>query len=409
MSQLGGLTPITITTTDTLLQLMKSIKPGEIVPTKVTGTGEQRQVVIAGVRVTLPSTATLVHGDSVLVRIEAGADGPRVIITPNPPAATSTGTNQPATLTSLSAVIQSVIQEVATLQSLNAHQASALSPSSLPPIAAVIRLALEVLQVNSIQTATQSRETLVQLLQGVANKGALSDSAQQVLSVLANDANVDQPQALERLIRSLHDQLQKAPLGTLQSAVTNVAPSAVFADPQATGLYHLLALIRNDPDLLLLIGSKADHQMFQSAVDVLQDHAAGQHLQNARGTEMPYLFMNLPLGSDFPRAQLHVLGGEGSSGKDASSEGTVILDLELSQLGNVWVELRHHEKNCTCRFHVESDQVATAILEASESLRARLNAGHFTAVEIQATTDSRDRIETLAMVLGGVAGLDVQA
>lgn len=407
MSYLGGISPITVELTDTLLQLVQAIKPGLPVEARVTGSGAQRHINLAGTRIPLPTSTTLAHGDPVTVQIVSQPDGSKVIITPGAQSASSSGSGIPNSAPA--AVLQTLLQEIPGLQSLSAQQATALSPASLPSVAAILRLALDVLQVHTIATASEARETLVRLLRGVASNGKLSETAQRVLALLGQGVDLKQPDAIEGLVRLIHDQAQRAPLAAIHAAATQGVSPGANLDAQSSGLYHLLALIRNDSGVLSLLGGDAEIQNFRSAVDVLQDQSAGQHLQNARSSDVPYVFLNLPLGSDIQRAQLHVLGRESSGGENGKGEGSVILDLQLSNLGNVWMEMKHRDDSCVCRFHVESDSVAGVILDASEALTERLRKGHFSDVSVQATTEQHDRFSALVDLLAPLSGLDISA
>lgn len=407
MSHLGGFTPITVALTDTLLQLMQSIKSGVPVEAHVTGSGAQRHVNLSGTRIPLPTSTTLAHGDPVTVQIVSQPDGPKVIITPG---ALSTSSSAPAVPNSApAAVLQMLLHEIPGLQSLPVQHASALSPASLPSVAAILRLALDVFQVHTIAAASDARETLVHLLQGAASKGILPETAQRILALLGKGVDLARPDAIEGLVRLVHDQMHRAPLAAIHAAASEGVSPGANLDAQSSGLYHLLALMRNDSAVLSLLGGDAEIQNFRSAVDVLQDQSAGQHLQNARSSDVPYVFLNLPLGPDIQRAQLHILGRESSGGENGKSEGSVILDLQLSKLGNVWMEMKHRDDWCACRFHVESESIAGVILDASESLAERLRRGHFSDVSVQATTEEHDRLSALADLLAPLSGLDISA
>lgn len=410
MPNLSGMSPITIKLTDTLLQLASRLRAGQPIQATVSGTAEEPFVQVANQRVPLPLESNVRPGDSVIVRVEQQPDGPRIVISPAP--AHTGGQATPSNLSSstldvLTRIIQELAKELPTLKSLTAQQQTALVPSRLPAVGIVVRLALEVFQLRQAASLSEARAVVVAALRGASVKGGQSELIAQVSALLGAEVDAADVRALEQLVRASGEQAMRSPLATLQAMGS---AGAAQLDTESAGLYHLLSLMRNDAAVLTALGGDREVQQFQSATDTLRDHVAGQSLQNARSLEMPYMFLSLPLGEVFERAQLHVFG-EGRSDESGSGHesGTLVLDLEMSKLGSLWLEVRHRGDQCACQFFVASEAVAMAIQSASAELVTRLEASAFARVTVQATADDRKRAEALAALLGPMSGLDLRA
>jgi hypothetical protein len=141
------------------------------------------------------------------------------------------------------------------------------------------------------------------------------------------------------------------------------------------------------------------------------DHTAGQHLQNARALEILYSYMNLPFGDGALRqVQIHILGeGQGQNDWGDGKTGQIVLDLETSRLGIMWIHIRHTAEQCTCRFEVASEEIAAHISRAASSLEARLEGISFKQVRVTASVWDGDRMTAIAALLQPYSGLDVTA
>lgn len=417
MPDLSGMSPITIKLTDTLLQLASRIRPGQSLQATVSGNAQQPFVQISNQRVPIPAGANVAVGDTVTVQVQQGPEGPRIVISPltgqNPAPNLVTANLAASTLAgrtnldALTALLQQLTQGFPELRSLNAQQQAALVPSKLPAMELIVRLALETLQLQQSGAVTQARETVLAALNALASRGNATELTSQVAMLLGADVDATDARALEQMVRLLGEQALRSPLATLQSAV--VTGASTLRDAETAGLYHLLSLLRNDAQVLQLLSSQQDVQNFQGAADTLRDHLAGQALQNARAFDMPYHFLSLPMGDGFQRAQVHFFGdGQGQGGSNHEN-GTLILDLELSNLGSLWLEMQHRGDACSCQFYVESEEVAEVIRTASDDLVERLSSTPFSQVTIHASADAGERSAALAKVLQPLSGLDLRA
>ncbi len=152
-------------------------------------------------------------------------------------------------------------------------------------------------------------------------------------------------------------------------------------------------------------------ETFQRAIETLMDHSAEQHLQIARALEVPYSYMNIPFGdSAVSQAQIHIFGeGQGQNRWKDGKSGQIVLDLETSRLGSMWIQIQHNAEQCTCRFDVASEEIAAHINEATSTLEARLEGISFKQVKVSASVWDGDRMKAVAALFQQYSGLDVTA
>jgi hypothetical protein len=401
MPNLSASLPVTIPMTDTLLNLVQGLKPDQVYRGVVSETPKGNVVNVNGARIALPQNSTLAPGQPVTVTLQVESGVSKIIIEASSSSATPTAkTIDPMTL------IKTVMQQLPGLASLAPEQAAALVPSVLPSSDALVRLALQILQVQA--RAPEAVTIIVRTLQQHTAKGSADASVTTVLELLGSNVKLDEPKSILQFLKRVQSHTQRPPLAGFSESFTNAQMSSVRGD---THLYQLLAAIRGNQSLAELLEGTGGLKLFREATETLMDHTAGQHLQNARSLEIPYAYMNLPLGEEaISQVQIHILG-EGRNPEDwgEGAAGQIVLDLETSRLGPMWIHIEHTADTCSCRFDVASDEVAEHINNAADTLAARLEGASFKNVSVRAATWDGDRLASIAKLFQRVSGLDIKA
>ena len=394
MPNLSGVSPLTIKLTDAILNLASQFKPGKAYPGIVHITPKGAQVQVAGTHIPLPQASTLPAGQSVTVTYQSGTEGAKLVIlpTPQPPATPASVHSAPL------ALLKTLMEELPILKGLSPQQVATLSPTQLPQTETVLRMALQIFEFRA--TTQEAVKHLMQALEMIQNAGVKSPMLTKVLELLGTEIKMEDPKSVLRFLKTLQTHTSGLPVPT--SGDTSFEES----------LYALLGKLRNDPALTTALESKGALTTFQHAVDTLMDHFAGQYLQNVRSTEVPYAYLNIPFPEDsgILQAQIHVLGeGHGENEWDETGHSQIVLDLQTTRLGELWIQISHRPEQCVCQFEVESDAIVNRINEVSDDLQSRLEAQGFQQVTVQASLRSNERMEAVARLLQRYSGLDMQA
>ncbi len=156
-------------------------------------------------------------------------------------------------------------------------------------------------------------------------------------------------------------------------------------------------------------GSQIDHVL--KTIDALVERFDAARMQNVRGFETPYQFIEVPLAKQtgFNRAQVHFFGDEsrGAAGKPGAH--SVVLDLDLSQLGPVWIALLATGRTCACVMRIASDAARQALSDAAPSLEDALRAAGYDGATVRAESWDGDRVAALVSMSSRFAGFEASA
>lgn len=395
MPNFSGMPPLSIKVTDAILELASSFKPNQPYRGVVQITPKGAQVLAAGVRIPLPKGTPLQAGNTVTVTHQTSAEGSKLLVQPLAPSSTPTvslSANNPLS------ILKSLMDTLPILKGISPQQAMALSPAQLPQIESVLRMALQIFEFKA--TTQEAVKNLSKALEILQASDVQSPGLTKVLELLGAEVKMEDPQSIVRFLKAIQAHSRGMTLPT--SGEISLEDS----------LYALLGKLRNDPSLVAALESRGALTSFQQAVDTLLDHVAGQHVQNARSAEVPYAYLNIPFPEDsgIVQAQIHVLG-EGHEENEWNDEGhsQIVLDLQTTRLGELWIHVSHRPEQCLCQFEVSSEAIVAQINEVAEDLKHRLEAQGFQHVTVHATIRSTERMEALARLLQPYSGLDVQA
>ena len=402
MSNLSGLTPLTIQMTDTLLKMVEGLKPGQVYQAVVKASPQGLNVQVGNIRIALPPDTALLPGQPVTVQRPPAAESSQIIIRPT----TTSSPAQAAQPTQALDVLARLLRELPALMKLSPEQGAALVPKALPSSDAVIRLALHIFQLHA--TVPEAVDRVVRMLNQLVAKEGASPVADRLLSLLSDGPDLSKPESIAPFLKRVHAQALQSPL---EGAPRFLSTAGTPMQSTEASLYLLLGGLRNDDSVRVLLESPGALKSFQQSVDTLMEHTAGQHVQNARALEIPYAYLNIPFSEgEIRQAQIHIFGdGGGQDEWNDGKSGRIVLDLETSRLGALWIDVQHSTDACSCRIEVASDSIAVHINSAAAALADRLEASGFSQVSVVAYVETVDRMSSIAELFQRYSGLDLQA
>ncbi len=363
-----------------------ALRPGATYSARVAADANgQTFVRVAGQRLPLPEGATLPPGTRVAVSIPRGGEAAQIRMAHAPPQSTAAGAPTPGN--ALGALVQQLGQLAG---GLRADQAVALLPPQLPADAALVRTVLTLLAQPG--SSGGDLAALVRLAQAAEQAGMLRGGTAAALAAW------QWPEAGAGV------QTWRRWLERMQQARTPTAALAKLSGETPGDLRTLLMHLTQDEALRTWLAQQGETETFERAAGRLTQRLTASEAQQLHGLERPYAFLDLPvrLLDGFRHGQVHFL----NEGAAASGEGMtrVVLDLDLTNLGPVWVALSCRGSACQCAVRA-LPQAQAALAEDGETLRAALaSAGYQAAVRVEAWDGNR--VDALAALLQPPAGLD---
>jgi hypothetical protein len=379
--------------------------PPQAVPVQVDADGPF--IVVSQQRIALPTETGALAGQSVIVQVSQEAGIPMALVwssdatstaLPTPPAAA------PEISGTLGRLLNNVLQVLG--RDLSAEQAAPLLPRNLPQTETAVRQLLTVLASREQMSADLGRMT--RLLSAAAALGgappetaaAFRAAVQQFASMEAEDLQVQLRQLVET----------RSPEARIALALKSESPNEAV-QRMAGELRSQVAVLRDDESLLNVLRATRQADVFQEAASRVLDRLSGTELQNLRSLEQPYLFLNLPLpyGQALRRAQIHFFNDGQRKRQFDRDNATIAMDLELEQLGAMWVSLRVARGNCVCRFNADTPEVVTAIRDAAPELVESLQDAGYRNARVEAALWEGDRLQEVTRLMRRFAGLDASA
>jgi hypothetical protein len=371
--------------------LIQSLSGGNPVVGRIVADGSGLALSILNHRLPLPAGTQLAPGTPVEARLvlENGSHQLRIQTRTGPQSAAGP-TRNPAL-----AILEQVI---ATLTiSVAPEQAAALAPDAGQLPAHVVRAALELLVGRERMGLQFAR--LAELIDSAVAAGRLPAEMGARLRALARRMQGESAEDFHRLLLSARDALRGA-----ASPRPALAPAR---DPSiADELVALRDLVAARRETL----GPAGDALIKSLDALIQRFDAGR-MQNVRGFELPYQFLEIPLhqSSGFDRAQVHFFGDESGRRESEPNSTTVVLDLELSRLGSLWIMLHAAGGTCRCVIRASSDSARRTLEDASPLLEAVLRSAGYSSATVQSEPWDGDRIAALSGLSRRFAGFEAIA
>ncbi len=385
------------------------LRAGQVLNGMVDGTRPHLSVLVSGTHVALPETANLVSGQPVSIEVVETAQGLQLRISPRSDASGQGALAASATGSGAMPMAELTSRLLEALYGIRMPEgAERLIPPALPQNEAAVRIAL---------AAFAGRTSLGQDLQLISDLvgqaagpgGTLSEANQAALAALSQYVATDS-EGLESLIRDL--QVLAARPNEARIAAALAKGTGQAAGEGERGLREVLAGLRQDETLAGRLRGIGQLRAFQETADRVVDRLTGAQLQNLRGTDQAYYFIEVPFGPEtgIRRAQVHFFGegGGGRRGFDARNS-MVAFDLSTTHLGDLWISLRAAHGFCECRLSATSPEAVRAIEDAAGELDSALREAGYERVNVKAALWTGDRLAEAAALMRRFSGINVQA
>ncbi len=376
-----------------------ALRPGQVFQTVVGMQGDKLLLQLGAARVALDPSVELTPGDTVRVEILGTAAKLQLRISP---AGASAGTaSQTAAANTLMA---SVLESLGALPLADA--APALIPAHLPQTTQALQQLFALFL--SRGTLGSDVEQLAALLTQASAQGAVPTHLAAQFSAWVAQFAAAEASGLKNLLeqlggrRSLEARLALAlQTGTLDAALESLSQDVRVQLAQLRNLEPLRAWLRENGQL----------RRFDDMAQRVMDRLSGGQLQNLRGLEQPYLFVEIPLppGGDLRHAQIHFFDEGHAKGKPFDQNNALVaFDLSTTRLGDLWITLQVTSGRCACHLRATTPDTVNAIKEASGALAdSLLNAG-FPDAHITVSLWDGDRLRAAAGMMRRFSGLDVK-
>jgi hypothetical protein len=248
---------------------------------------------------------------------------------------------------------------------------------------------------------------LIRFAQTAATAGSaspdLGNALAAVLAPLLRPDAAELPAAIKRWV----ERATRAHEATLSRAASGqtLQPQADAATAKS-----VIESIRNDTVLRQWLTDRGEVRAFDTAADRALDRLNAGQLQQLRSIDHPYWFMDLPFDpeSGVNRAMVHLFQDGGRGGDEAES-ATVVFDLSLTQLGDIWVKLSLYGDRCACRIGVADPGVLDLLGQFESELVEALRSTGARDISVNAELWDGDRLTRTASLMRPLNGVDMSA
>lgn len=351
-------------------------------------------------RLPLASAPGLTPGQTVQVEVAAGKEGLQLLI--KPAAAQAAASVTPNDLAKLA---------VRLLEDFDVILPGALAAQVAPE--AVLRNPEAAQQFLSVlfspsQLGADLQQLAAWVQQAVAS-GALPASVMDDLQTLMGQLNATQSgEFRQTLEKAAGDRGVAARLAqSLESGRLDETLDALHAQ-----LRFQVGQLRGNDALLAYVRGQGQLRRFERMAERILDRLAGGELQQLRGEQQPYVFLELPMPPDsgFARAQIHFFGeGQGKGRRFDKRNMSVALDLSTTGLGDLWVSLRTAGDRCQCHFRAKAAETVAAIAAQTEGLSKALEGAGFISATVTVALWDGNRARELAALSRPARGIDFHA
>lgn len=379
---------------------VSGLQPGQTYQGSIQGAPGHLSLLVAGNRIPLPPHTSLPPGQTVNVSIVTQGDAIQLRLTPYGPAGHA-AISPTATLSNL---LVSVLRALDALGS--ARAAGYLVPRHFPASEAALRDLFSLF--FSRGTLSQDLQIVVAAVElGIAEGLVPADVAGTIAGWLAPLTTGDRDRVVAWLRRHVRDQ------GTALAARIAKAAGAgtlddLFQELDAQLRMQLQRLLDSDAfiDFLENRGRRYD---FERAVERVIERLQQGQLQELRGLEQPYVFVQLPFPQDsgIVHGQMHVIGD--GRGRDQGQGQVVVLDLATTALGDLWIRLESLGPTCRCNLKTSSAEAIPLLEGAAAELQDALAQAGYAQSAVQVDLWEASRVDEVADLMRRFGGLNVSA
>jgi hypothetical protein len=352
---------------------------------------------IGTVQVPLDPSAGLDAGQRIRVQVSQQGDSLQLSIRPQ----VTTGASP---IPDASALLAPILQSLGRQELI--QFASTLLPRQTPPNEESVR-ALVTLLLGE-RGAARDVGQLQQILARAVSGGILSPDAGASLSPwLALTALAD-PAAWHEMVRRARSERNAA---TRLAALLQGDGLSTDMGALKSTLATLMKKLLSDQVFQTWLRQNGQADEFRTLAERVFERASGSDVQNLRNLDQFYQFLELPVpeSQGFNRLQLHFFSdGKGSEEQAASQEHRTVLDLEMSHLGPLWIDLRALGQRCVCHFQMATQGLCDHVTDTAVELTSALTDLGFAEVKITASVWGGDREKELLALLSPFKTLNLE-
>ena len=392
-----GIQPVVVTALMRPAQVA-GLQPGQTYQGSIQGAPGHLSLLVSGNRIPLPPHTSLPPGQSVNVSVVDQGDAMQLRITPFGSAGHAS-ISPTATLPNL---LVAVLRALDALGS--ARAAGHLIPRHFPANETALRDLLSLFTGRG--TLSQDVQIIVAAAElGLAEGLVPPETAASIAGWLAPLASGES----ERLVAWLRRQVREQ--GTALAARIARAAGAgtlddLFKELDAELSAQLHTLLETD-DFIDLLENRGRRYDFERAVERLVERLQHGQLQELRGLEQPYVFVQLPFPPDSGvlNGQMHVIGD--GRGRDLGKSQVVVLDLATTGLGDLWIRLEFLTYTCRCMLKTSSEEALPLLEQAASELQTALAEAGYGQSAVQVELWEGNRMDEAAELMRRFGGLNV--
>jgi hypothetical protein len=229
------------------------------------------------------------------------------------------------------------------------------------------------------------------------------------------------PAETRDLAEVLHQRVLRRGAQRQQSSLESRLAQALAAnDPERAAalldgdLRGRLARLRTDEALTRFLENRGLAREFQGAAERVLDRLTGQQLQNTRGIEHAYHFLEIPAapGGPFSSIQMHVFGEGEGRGRRFDRNTNVVLDLSTTRLGDLWINLTlcgGDERACLCAIRTTDPAAADALAREADDLTQALQGAGYANAQVRVERWEGDRLQETANLMQRFSRVELEA
>lgn len=397
-----------------------SLASGQQFSAVVQGTPGNLFIQVAGLRALLTTDTLLQLGQAVTVEVVTTDQGVQLQVTPqtqpppsqsaSPPAPPAAAVPQGAASTPtlpVPAVLASVLEALGALES--APAAAQLLPTNIPLTEEAVRQLVSMFLFRG--TAGADLEQIQSILtQAVTQNAVPRGFAAEITAAIARLVVTDEAS----LSQILAHWGRGEPTGLEARLAFAVASGDLDHVLELLGqeVRALLSRVRQDPDLARFLEQTGQTRDFHGAVGRVLDRLSGRQLQNLHSIDRSYQFLELPVATDSPyrHLQLHFFG-HGQSGRKRfdPQNATVVLDVSMSRLGDLWINLAVANGRCTCTIRATNPETVDTIESDGDELRHALDGVGYPGAQIRVGLWDGDRFAAATKLIRQFTGFHADA
>ncbi len=378
-----------------------SLRIGQVFQSTVQSDNGNPTLQLGALKVALGTEAQNLLGKQ--VQVEVLQTKPQLILRFQAPA--NATTTQAPTGDPLTPLLATLLPQFKGLN--DAALGTRLLPTSMPPNSDAIRQWLTLFFGSN--GMGKELETLQQMANQGTTQGALTpELGQQLTSLLSQWLAPLEAGNLKQFLASIKQR------GSVEAQLAQILKGGdlkALLQTLSNTLRQEIAQLRGNEAWLAYIRASGQLKQFTRVAEQILEHLEGSALQQIHRLEIPYVYLEVPLGyaSGFHWAHVHWFGANNTRQQIEKNNSTIVLDLNLSNVGEIWIMLRTVADQYLCRFRVREQTLVTAIEEIQEELGQALSKAGFPGTHIQTTLWDGDRAAAMGEMFQRSADLNVKA